>query len=467
MQRSETNKKLSKNDKKFRYREDLFYFSLRLYIKTLSLYRCYKIADYKEVSKMSLKKSLLLIVPLLITGCGHTNDESSSTKKESMSSVESSTSSIEASVDSNSSSDNETSLLNERNSDSSVATSTPYSFHAQTFDLPVITNDGMHNRIGQTFDITECDSTNSGDSYSSRIGIFDLDWMQSGEVQSSLSYTSFNHKPQITMSSFFISESVEVDSFGDLDTNIEIPYYHFKSELEREYIFTKRNRKSAAVYEGFATASYYRHTIGDYKSQKNKFVNHLRDGFIKTVNDAYASQKSEDYFKLFKEYGTHVMWTCDYGTDLEFRLCVSSRTKDINQYLNRDLQDAIDSAFMAGIKSRTVEELQAKKQFTVANYLGMTELDVSETINHAGMSGYIPNTFPGLSFPQIVDIVPKMASLASEAEPTFLQQKESYPVWEFLPDSMGEQKNALEAMYPEYIAYKAAQFQAYTDNLSK
>ena len=112
---------------------------------------------------MSLKKSLLLIVPLLITGCGHTNDESSSTKKESTSSVESSTSSIEASVDSNSSSDNETSLFNERNSDSSVATSTPYSFHAQTFDLPVITNDGMHNRIGQTFDITECDSTNSGE----------------------------------------------------------------------------------------------------------------------------------------------------------------------------------------------------------------------------------------------------------------------------------------------------------------
>ena len=85
MQRSETNKKLSKNDKKLRYREDLFYFSLRLYIKTLSLYRCYKIADYKEVSKMSLKKSLLLIVPLLITGCGHTNDEPSSTKKESTS----------------------------------------------------------------------------------------------------------------------------------------------------------------------------------------------------------------------------------------------------------------------------------------------------------------------------------------------------------------------------------------------
>ena len=414
---------------------------------------------------MSFKKSLLLIVPLLIVGCANNNEETTSSFKEentsSVNSVESTSSNEEVS-----SSDTQTNSVNERNSDSSVTTSTPYSFHAEAFELPRITNDGMYTRAGQTFDITECNSTNSGDSESSRLGIFDLDWLISG-MQSSLVYTSFSHKPLITMSSFFISDSIEVDTFGDLDTNIEIPYYHYKAELEREYIFTKRGHGSAAVYEGFVTASYYRHTIGDYKTLKNQFVSHLRSGFVEAVNRVYASQKNEDYFKLFSEFGTHVMWTCDYGTDLEFRLCVSSRTKDINQYLNRDLQDAIDSAFMAGIKSRTVEELQTKKQFTVANYLGMTELDVSETINHAGMSGYIPNTFPGLSFPQIVDIVPKMASLASEAEPTFLQQKESYPVWEFLPDSMGEQKNALEAMYPEYIAYKAAQFQAYTDNLSK
>lgn len=421
---------------------------------------------------MSFKKSLLLIIPLLITGCGNTNKETTSLKQESASSadtsaIESSASIIETSSDSNSSSDAETSLFNERNSDSSVTTNTPYSFHAQTFDLPVIKNDGMHNRVGQTFDITECDSTNSGDSYSSRIGIFDYDWMNSGEIQSSLSYTSFSHKPQITMSSFFISESVEFDSFGDLDTNVEIPYYHYKAALEREYIFTKNDRKSAAVYEGFVTASYYRHTIGDYKTHKNKFVNHLRDDFVKAVNDAYDSQKSEDYFRLFREYGTHVMWTCDYGTDLEFCYRISSRTKDINQYLNRDLQDAIDSAFMAGIKSRTVEELQTKKQFTVANYLGMTELDVFENINHVGMSGSVPNTYPALDLPIIIDVVPKLASLASETKATFLQQKESYPVWEFLPDSMSEQKKALEAMYPEYVAYKAAQFQAYNDNLLK
>ncbi len=133
MQRSETNKKLSKNDKKLRYREDLFYFSLRLNIKTLSLYRCYEIADYKEVSKMSLKKSLLLIVPLLIVGCANNNEETTSSFKEentsSVNSAESTSSNEEVS-----SSDTQTNLVNERNSDSSVTTSTPYSFHAETFE---------------------------------------------------------------------------------------------------------------------------------------------------------------------------------------------------------------------------------------------------------------------------------------------------------------------------------------------
>ena len=414
---------------------------------------------------MSFKKSLLLIVPLLIVGCANNNEETTSSFKEentnSVNSVESTSSNEEVS-----SSDTQTNSVNERNSDSSVTTSTPYSFHAEAFELPRITNDGMYTRAGQTFDITECNSTNSGDSESSRLGIFDLDWLISG-MQSSLVYTSFSHKPLITMSSFFISDSIEVDTFGDLDTNIEIPYYHYKAELEREYIFTKHGHRSAAVYEGFVTASYYRHTIGDYKTLKNQFVSHLRSGFVEAVSRVYASQKNEDYFKLFSEFGTHVMWTCDYGTDLSFRCCINTSTKDINEYLNRDLQDAIDSAFMAGIKSRTVEELEAKKQFTVAGYLGMNETEVSEHINRVTMSGYIPNTRPGLSFPSIVDVVPKLASMASQTTATFLQQKESYPIWEFLPETMSEQKKALEAMYPEYISYKAAQFQAYTDNLSK
>ena len=406
---------------------------------------------------MSFKKSLLLIVPLLIVGCANNNEETTS----SVNSVKSTSSNEEVS-----SSDTQTNLVNERNTDSSVTTSTPYSFHAETFELPRITNNGMHTRAGQTFDITECNSTNSGDSESSRICIFDLDWLRGG-MQSSLVYTSFSHKPLITMSSFFISDSIEVDTFGDLDTNVEIPYYHYKAELEREYIFTKRNHKSAAVYEGFVTASYYRHTIGDYKTLKNQFVSHLDSSFVEAVNRVYASQKSEDYFNLFKEFGTHVMWTCDYGTDLSFRCCINTPTKDISEYLNRDLQDAIDSAFMAGIKSRTVEELEAKKQFTVTDYLGMNQTEVFEHINHVSMSGSIPNTYPGLSFPAIVDTVPKLASMASQTEATFLQQKESYPIWEFLPETMSEQKKALEAMYPEYITYKAAQFQAYTDNLSK
>ena len=406
---------------------------------------------------MSFKKSLLLIVPLLIVGCANNNEETTS----SVNSVTSTSSNEEVS-----SSDTQTNLANERNSDSSVTTSTPYSFRAETFELPRITNNGIHTRAGQTFDITECNSTNSGDSESSRIGIFDLDWLRGG-MQSSLVYTSFSHKPLITMSSFFISDSIEVDTFGDLDTNIEIPYYHYKAELEREYIFTKHNHKSAAVYEGIVTASYYRHTIGDYKTLKNQFVSHLNSGFIEAVDRVYASQKNEDYFKLFGEFGTHVMWTCDYGTDLSFRCCVNTSKKDISEYLNRDLQYAIDSAFMAGIKSRTVEELEAKKQFTVAGYLGMNETEVFEHINQVSMSGSIPSTYPGLSFPTIVDTVPKLASMASQTTATFLQQKESYPIWEFLPETMSEQKKALEAMYPEYISYKAAQFQAYTDNLSK
>ena len=406
---------------------------------------------------MSFKKSLLLIVPLLIVGCANNNEETTS----SVSSITSTSSNEEVS-----SSDTQTNLANERNSDSSVTTSTPYSFRAETFELPRITNNGIHTRAGQTFDITECNSTNSGDSESSRIGIFDLDWLRGG-MQSSLVYTSFSHKPLITMSSFFISDSIEVDTFGDLDTNIEIPYYHYKAELEREYIFTKHNHKSAAVYEGIVTASYYRHTIGDYKTLKNQFVSHLNSGFIEAVDRVYASQKNEDYFKLFGEFGTHVMWTCDYGTDLSFRCCVNTSKKDISEYLNRDLQYAIDSALMAGIKSRTVEELEAKKQFTVAGYLGMNETEVFEHINQVSMSGSIPSTYPGLSFPTIVDTVPKLASMASQTTATFLQQKESYPIWEFLPETMSEQKKALEAMYPEYISYKAAQFQAYTDNLSK
>ena len=406
---------------------------------------------------MSFKKSLLLIVPLLIVGCTNNNEETTS----SVSSITSTSSNEEVSF-----SDTQTNLANERNSDSSVTTSTPYSFHAETFELPRITNDGMHTRAGQTFDITECNSTNSGDSESSRIGIFDLDWLRGG-MQSSLVYTSFSHKPLITMSSFFISDSIEVDTFGDLDTNIEIPYYHYKAELEREYIFTKHNHKSAAVYEGIVTASYYRHTIGDYKTLKNQFVSHLNSGFIEAVDRVYASQKNEDYFKLFGEFGTHVMWTCDYGTDLSFRCCINTSKKDISEYLNRDLQYAIDSALMAGIKSRTVEELEAKKQFTVAGYLGMNETEVFEHINQVSMSGSIPSTYPGLFFPTIVDTVPKLASMASQTTATFLQQKESYPIWEFLPETMSEQKKALEAMYPEYISYKAAQFQAYTDYLSK
>lgn len=406
---------------------------------------------------MSFKKSLLLIVPLLIVGCANNNEETTS----SVNSITSTSSNEEVS-----SSDTQTNLANERNSDSSVTTSTPYSFRAETFELPRITNNGMHTRAGQTFDITECNSTNSGDSESSRIGIFDLDWLRGG-MQSSLVYTSFSHKPLITMSSFFISDSIEVDTFGDLDTNIEIPYYHYKAELEREYIFTKHNHKSAAVYEGIVTASYYRHTIGDYKTLKNQFVSHLDSDFVEAVNRVYASQKNEDYFKLFREFGTHVMWTCDYGTDLSFRCCINTSKKDISEYLNRDLQYAIDSAFMAGIKSRTVEELEAKKQFTVAGYLGMNETEVFEHINQVSMSGSIPSTYPGLSFPTIVDTVPKLASMASQTTATFLQQKESYPIWEFLPETMSEQKKALEAMYPEYISYKAAQFQAYTDYLSK
>ena len=406
---------------------------------------------------MSFKKSLLLIVPLLIVGCANNNEETTS----SVNSITSTSSNEEVS-----SSDTQTNLANERNSDSSVTTSTPYSFRAEAFELPRITNNGMHTRAGQTFDITECNSTNSGDSESSRIGIFDLDWLRGG-MQSSLVYTSFSHKPLITMSSFFISDSIEVDTFGDLDTNIEIPYYHYKAELEREYIFTKHNHKSAAVYEGIVTASYYRHTIGDYKTLKNQFVSHLNSGFIEAVDRVYASQKNEDYFKLFGEFGTHVMWTCDYGTDLSFRCCINTSKKDISEYLNRDLQYAIDSAFMAGIKSRTVEELEAKKQFTVAGYLGMNETEVFEHINQVSMSGSIPSTYPGLSFPTIVDTVPKLASMASQTTATFLQQKESYPIWEFLPETMSEQKKALEAMYPEYISYKAAQFQAYTDYLSK
>lgn len=399
---------------------------------------------------MKVKKSLLLIVPMLLTGCANavTSSETNNTNNE-----------ISSSSSEQKSSSNEFSSLN----NSSIQIETPYSFELNAFEIPSEMQ-GEYSYLGNTMDITECTPfTVASDAYC--LNIFNRDFIKEVNEPCELAYCSIDHKPIITPRTYLFDELDELgNSFDDLGMNVSIPASHFKGKAKYYIESNKKYNRTALLYYAGATASYYKQTLGELDSRKKNFTSNIDLSFTLSVSKACSSGNLNDVLSIFNEFGTHVMWSCEYGVEYWCRYLAKSSRYDLTEYNTPEIKNAFDSALLAGIESKTIEEYKEKINFCLRDYIGTNDYtsfdeDIDEHHAIGPTSIFLSSNTEGLPkegmFGMAAARVTKLALNEEDMrDVTCLKATEIYPIWEFLPADMASEALVLELAYPKYLEFK-------------
>ena len=389
----------------------------------------------------------LLLIPILLTGCSINVDANKSVTNE---------------IDSGS-------IVN--NSDESVTASsekefdnTPYNYEPATVVLP---EDGKLNRdwIGRRYDSTNIRTLFMDSDYIIVDGMFDREWQYNEVLQKkgSLAYASIDHKPALQFDSVLVSDVNQLpDTYRYKNTNIDIQLGSYKDYLNKHINIKSNTYSSTLVYHAKASAIYYTESFPNIGLFKKECISHLNVFFLKDVKEACSKNTKEGYAEFFRENGTHVIWSCGLGIGTEFMYEAYSNDYDLKGLTNSGVKDLYDRAVLSGIESKTVGEYEEKSGFNLKNYLNVQ--DEKYLFEHI-FSGTVyggPACFPPMTISGVAKTVNELTTLrvADVRQSAFLTPMESYPVWEFLPSTMNEEKAKLKNAYDEYVIDRAEYYKS-------
>ena len=139
------------------------------------------------------------------------------------------------------------------------------------------------------------------------------------------------------------------------------------------------------------------------------------------------------------------------GTEMLYE--AYSNDYDLNELATKEVKDLFDKAALAGVNSKTVGEYEQNKSFKVKDHLNV---EGGKYVFESGINGSLiggPADFPPMTLSGLADKI--NASMTSKTEnvkqSSFLTPKVSYPIWEFLPETMSEEKVLLENAYKGYL----------------
>ena len=391
--------------------------------------------------------NFLLLIPILLTGCSinvHVN-KSVTNDIDSGESVNNSGESINAS--------------SEKEFDN-----TPYNYEPATVVLP---EDGKLNRdwIGRCYDSTNIRTLFMDSDYTIIDRLFDSEWQYNEVLQKegSLAYASIDHKPALEFDSVLISDVNQLpDTYRYKHTNIDIQLGSYKDYIYKRTKLKSDEYSSALVYHAKASAIYYTESFPDIALFKEECISHLNAFFLKDVEEACSKNTKKGYAEFFRENGTHVIWSCGLGMGTEFIYQAYSNDYDLKGLANSGVKDLYDRAVLSGVESKTVGEYEEKSGFSLNNYLNVQE---GKYLFESIFSGTVyggPACLPSITFSGIAKTINEFTTsrVADVRQSAFLTPMESYPIWEFLPSTMNEEKAKLKNAYDEYVIDRAEYYKS-------
>ena len=401
---------------------------------------------------LCMKKTILLIIPLLLAGCGGSNGSSNNQRSNSQFS-----SSIEQANNSNGA----------LASSSKPFDSTPYAFEPGTITLPEDGEVDGRDWFGNGYDITAVNQLFISTSNILREDIFQTDWKYNVLLNDGApKYASEDHKPVFEFDSVLLSDVNQLpETYRLKNTNVDIPTGSYKN-----YIYHRSNldnsKYTTLVYHVRANAVYYTESFPSFDTFKEEASSHLTTFFVQRVSETCSTNTKESYAKFFRRYGTHVMWSCAYGMGAELKIEAYSSDYNLKEVNIGEVKNYIDRMALSGVDSKTVGEFEERRSFSLNNYL---QVEKGKYIFDSLMEGSLYGGKAAIPSATISGFADTICSLLTDKtvdvkESAFLSPRESYPIWEILPSSMSSEKALLAKAYNEYLIdradYNASQLEA-------
>ena len=388
-------------------------------------------------------KSCLLITLILLAGCNQNVTTSmDETSNKTTSSISSEKSSSDVKTSSEVQFDN-----------------TPYAYEVGTITLPEDNKVDGRDWIGKCFDITEAKHLFPNTDSIIFQEMFDREWKyyEVLEKDGAPAYASEDHKPVLEFDSVLLSDIDQLpETYNVKNTNVEIPLASYKNFINKRTKLNSTEYEYTLVYHGRANAIYYTESFPSFDTFKDECIAHADSFVISSAKEACKSNTKEAYANFFSKRGTHVIWSCAYGMGVEYIYEANTHDYKIDELATKEVKTLFDSAVLSGIDSKTVGEYEQRKNFNLNDYLNVEEGKyVFEWIIQSSLYGGKAE-IPGMSFSSIANSINKLMTSKTEdvKESTFLTPREAYPIWEFLPSSMAEEKTLLENAYKEYVKDK-------------
>ena len=382
-------------------------------------------------------KNCALISLILLTGCN-----------------------LNVSVSNNKTSQGITSSGAEKSSSQKPFDSTPFIYEPGTITLPEDRKVDGRDKIGRAYDATEIKTLYIHSDYVlySR-DIFNSEWKYYDvlEKDGAPTYIREDHKPSLEFDSVLVSDIDQLpNSYTLKNTNIDISLGCYKNYLNKRTKMKDSDARSTLVYHARANAIYYTESFPAFESFKDECISHVNSLFINKAKETCEANTKEKYADFFHQNGTHVIWSAAFGMGTEMLYEAYSNDYDLNELATKEVKDLFDKAALAGVNSKTVGEYEQNKSFKVKDYLNV---EGGKYVFESGINGSLiggPADFPPMTLSGLADKI--NASMTSKTEnvkqSSFLTPKVSYPIWEFLPETMSEEKVLLENAYKDYLKDK-------------
>lgn len=342
---------------------------------------------------------------------------------------------------------------------------TPYSYEPATIALP---EDGKVNGrdwIGRTFDITADKNLFIESSSLIREDFFDSEWKYNNVItqDGAPTYASEDHKPILELDSVLLSNVDQLPATYHLkNTNYDVPTGCYKEYLYKRTDFNAKDYTSTLAYHVRANATYYNESFPNFETYKEVCSYNIYVHSLNAMKEACATNTKEAYAKYFSSRGTHVIWSVSYGMGAELLYEANSNDYDLNALDEVEVKEKLDAAVLAAVDSKTVGEFEEKSSFTLKKYLGAEE---GKYLFEGGIGSSLYGgkaAIPSMSLGGFSETVKDLmtTSVADVKQSSLLAVREAYPVWEFLPETMSNEKALLENAYKEYVADRAAYYES-------
>ena len=342
---------------------------------------------------------------------------------------------------------------------------TPYSYEPATITLPEDGEVDGRDWIGRCINMTADKELFIDTDCILRNDFFDRDWKYNDVLTKSgtPAYASEDHKPVLEFDSVLLSDVNQLPATYHLkNTNFDVPTGFYKEYLFKRTHFNSSDYNSTLVYHTRANAIYYNESFPSFETYKEECSSHIYIHTMNAIKKACETNTKEAYADLFKTRGTHIIWSVSYGMGTELLYEVNSNDYDLSKLANSEFKEQLDAVVLADVNSKTVGELEEKNSFTINKYLNVEE---GKYVFEGGISGSLYGgkaAFPPMSLDRFSKTVKNLMTTSVEdvKQSAFLNTNEVYPIWEFLPSSMAEEKVLLENAYKVYASDRAAYYES-------